>query len=361
MNKELTKRQIIFRITLFLLIIGLVFVYLNMAFKYDNSDMNKKLFNTFYAQEENTIDAVYVGTSATNRYFNDPLCYEESGATVFNLATMGMPMFLYSNVIEEAEKYQNPQLYIIEMRWVLKSREQITDAHVRRVTDSMKFGSNRNDAISKSLEFTEGVENDMSENAIDYYFPILKYTGMLSDGELPADNILLRNTQNPTMGYAMTPNTVVVKEQKEAVYSDGRADLTAEAEETLVELLDYLDALDKDVLFVLSPYSVREGDKDKFNTAIDIVESRGYDVVDFNTPEMIRTLGIDWKKDFYNSKHVNYMGAEKYTRYLTAYIEDNYDLPDHRDDSRFGKWDESYEAYLQFIDNHELKYKQKKM
>ena len=51
MNKELTKRQIVFRITLFLLIIGLVFVYLNMAFKYDNSDMNKKLFNTFYAQE----------------------------------------------------------------------------------------------------------------------------------------------------------------------------------------------------------------------------------------------------------------------------------------------------------------------
>ena len=108
-------------------------------------------------------------------------------------------------------------------------------------------------------------------------------------------------------------------------------------------------------------YRIKEGDKDKFNTAIDIVESRGYDVVDFNTPEMIRTLGIDWKKDFYNSKHVNYMGAEKYTRYLTAYIEDNYDLPDHRDDSRFGKWDESYEAYLQFIDNHELKYKQKKM
>ena len=46
---------------------------------------------------------------------------------------------------------------------------------------------------------------------------------------------------------------------------------------------------------------------------------------------------------------MNYVGAEKYTRYLTAYLKAHYDLPDHRGEAGFESWDKAYKAYKQYV------------
>lgn len=64
----------------FVIIAALLFVYLNRVFTIGNSDSNKQIFNGFYAEEENTIDVIYLGTSATNRYFIPPKAYTDAAA-----------------------------------------------------------------------------------------------------------------------------------------------------------------------------------------------------------------------------------------------------------------------------------------
>ncbi|MBQ3520690.1 MAG: hypothetical protein IJA50_02180, partial [Firmicutes bacterium] len=81
------------RVVLFVIIAALLLVYLNRVFTIGNSDSNKQIFNGFYAEEEETIDVMYLGTSATNRYFIPPIAYNEEGIAAFDLATMGLPMF----------------------------------------------------------------------------------------------------------------------------------------------------------------------------------------------------------------------------------------------------------------------------
>lgn len=352
-RKTPKKKNILIRALIFIVIAGLLTVYLNEVFNLADSDSNKRIFNAFYAEEENTIDAVYFGTSASNRYFISPMAYDREGMAVFVLAAMGMPLFFVPELMEEVEKTQQPELYIIELRWLLKEREQLTDAHIRRVTDSMKYSSNRSDAIEKAMEFTEdtdGALGDISHSKLDYYIPVIKYHSRLSAGDLGPGDIFLLNSKNKTKGYVTSPKTTQQVPQDKAVYSQERADLSPEAEEVLYELLDYCDGLkDKEVLFVLSPYSMKEGQAAKFNTAIDIVTDRGYDVLNFNTEEMVQTLQLDWSTDFYNSKHVNYLGAEKYTRYLTDYLKDNYRLEDHRGDEDYASWDEAYSEYLDYV------------
>ncbi len=352
-KKKSRGRRIAVRAAIFIVVAALLFVYLNEVFNIADSDSNKEIFNAFYEEEEDTIDAVYFGTSASNRYFIGPLAYEETGMTVFTLATMGMPLFFVPNLIEEVEKTQDPQMYIIELRWVLKTKDLITDAHIRRVTDSMKYSENRTDAINKALEFVEGAGGELSnidDSKWDYYVPIIKYHSRLETGDLSVKDVALINTKNETKGYVTSYSTRKQVAQKEPVYSDGRADLSPEAEEALVELLDYCDGLDEDILFVLSPYSMKKGEKDKFNTAMDMVRERGYEVIDFNTPEMAEELDLNWKTDFYNSKHVNFLGAEKYTDYLTEYLSENYDLADHRGEKGYESWDEAYEYYLDYVE-----------
>ena len=158
-EQSLKKQKRLCALRVFFIIAALLFAYFNRVFSISGSDSNRQIFNAFYSEKENTIDVLYLGTSASNRYFISPIAYKETGLTAFTLATMGMPLFFFvPNLIEEAEKTQDPELYIIELRSVVKEKDMVTDAHIRRVTDSMKFSSNRTDAIKKALEFTEGAQ-----------------------------------------------------------------------------------------------------------------------------------------------------------------------------------------------------------
>lgn len=340
----------------FLIIVVLLFVYLNRVFTIANSDSNRQIFNAFYEEKKNTIDVLYMGTSATNRYFIPPMAYNETGITSFNLATMGLPMFFVPTLINEAEKTQDPDLYIIELRNVLKTKNEVTDAHIRRVTDSMKESQNKYDAIDKAMKYTEGATGELSnidDGWMDYFVPIVKYHSRMAAGDIRPADFLPWKTKNKTKGYVLSFNTLKVKAQKEPVYSDGKAALAPEMEQALLETLDACDGLEdgKEVLFVLAPYSMRKGQQEMFNTAIEMVTERGYPVLDFNQKDVTDAMELDWERDLYNSKHVNYIGAEKYTSYLTDYIVEHYDLEDHRGDAKYDSWAKAYETYLNYVKN----------
>ena len=354
-GKKRTKKAIL-GIVIFLLCAGLLFCYLNKVFSMGDADANRQTFKAFYAEPKNTIDVMYLGTSASNRYFINPLAYEEEGITCFTVATMGMPMFFVPDLIDEVQKTQDPQLYIIELRWVLKNRDLITDAHIRRVTDNLKYSGIKKDAIDTAftvMDGSKGMLEDISDNVLDYYIPILKYHGRLSEGNMSPGDFKLTATKNKTKGYVMSFNTTKQVNQFPGRVSQKREPLSDIAEAALNDTLDKCDALtkdgDKQVIFVLSPYCCLKGQKPIFNTAFDMIRDRGYTVLDFNTPEMYEELGLDFNKDYYNSKHVNYIGAEKYTRWLTAYLAEHYDLPDHRGQTGYESWEEAYAAYQEYV------------
>ena len=355
MKTKILERKTGLRVLIFLLIAALLFVYLNQVFSIGNTDASKEIIQSFYDEEDDTIDVIYMGTSATNRYYNPGQAYEEAGVAAYNLAVMGMPMFFMPTLIDEVEKTQDPDLYIIEIRNVLKSKNEVTDAHIRRVTDSMKFSSNRFKAVEIALDYTEGAEGELSnidDEKLSYYVPIIKYHSRATSGELTAGDVFLASGQSAVKGYVLSKLTVTQKAQKASVYSDERSELApemAEAFEATLEVCDELKAEGKEVLFVLSPYVVKDGEMDKFNSAADMIRAHGFDFLNCNDEAVLEEMGINWETDYYNSKHVNYQGAEKYTSYLTEYIKENYEIPDRRDDEAYSSWSDAYTEYLDYV------------
>lgn len=350
--KNILKEKNWLRALIFLIVAALLFVYLNSVFTIGDTDASRQIFEDFYAQEEERIDVMYMGTSATNRYYNTTKAFNDEGVAAYNLAVMGMPMMFMPQLIDEVEKTQDPQLYVVELRNVLKSKNEVTDAHIRRVTDSMKLSSNKFDAIRTAMEYTEGATGELSnidEGLLDYYVPIIKYHGRLLSGDMKVTDVIPVSGQVPVQGFVLSPKTLVVKPQKDSVLSDERTPLAPEMADALESTLDEFDALGKDVLFVLAPYSIKDGDAAKLNTAKDMVEAHGYTVLDFNDPEIFAETGIDRATDFYNSKHVNYLGAEKYTDYLTAYLKANYEIPDRRGNDKYYLWVKGYEKYCDYV------------
>ena len=202
------------------------------------------------------------------------------------------------------------------------------------------------------MDGSKGMLGDIGDKGLDYYIPILKYHGRLSEGNMSPGDFKLTATKNKTKGYVMSFNTTKQVNQFPGRVSKKREPLSDIAETALNATLDKCDTLTKDgkqVIFVLSPYCCLKGQKPIFNTAFDKIRDRGYTVLDFNTPEMYDELGLDFDKDYYNSKHVNYIGAEKYTRWLTAYLKEHYDLPDHRGEAGYESWEKAYEAYKEYV------------
>ena len=353
--KSALERKTGLRVLVFLLIAALLFVYLNQVFSIGNTDASKEIIQSFYEEEDDTIDVMYMGTSATNRYYNPGQAYEEAGVAAYNMAVMGMPMFFVPTLIDEVEKTQDPDLYIIEIRNVLKSKNEVTDAHIRRVTDSMKFSSNRFKAVEIALDYTEGAKGELSnidDEKLSYYVPIVKYHSRATSGELTAGDVFLAPGQTAVKGYVLSKLTVTQKAQEESVYSDDVGELAPEmaaAFEATLDACDQLKAQGKEVLFVLSPYVVKEGEMDKFNAAAEMIREHGFEYLNCNDEAVLEEMGINWETDFYNSKHVNYQGAEKYTAYLTEYIKENYEIPDRSGDETYSSWSDAYEEYLDYV------------
>lgn len=349
---EKTSKNHIIRFVIFLLIFFVVFVYLNKVFTLPEEDENTKIFNSFYAEKENSLDGIYLGSSAVNRFWNAPFAYHESGCSIFAFSTSSQPLVLYRNLIKEAEKTQSPGLYILELRDVTESAENITEEGIRRVTDNMNFFSiNRITTINTALDYAVQGENDVDKNRMDYYLPIIKYHSMWNQGEASADDLLLRNTKDHTKGFLLGKKSFGQAPQEKPLTTDKKRPLAEETDRALKQLLDYCDTLDAKVLFVLSPYSEQdEGELQWINEAVNVVKERGYPVLNFLDEELLEKLDLDWTKHYYDSKHVNILGSEVYTKYLTEYVKQHYALPDHRGESEYESWDEAYEYYVDFTE-----------
>lgn len=340
-----------------LLTVALLY-FLCRLFKIDNSQMTRRL-TTFQNLEENTVDAIYVGSSAVDRYWIGAKAYEEYGMTVYPLSTDGMMCWLMDNMIVECYKTQTPKLIILDMRPFAASDNvsfALNDARVRRVTEELDlFSSNRLSAVKESLGYmSEMYPDDTNKWDVSYYLPFIKFHSKWSE-----DGFTLSQLTTPESKYLgfYVKDTKSIKKKKlsDPVYVDYELPLFDCEEKALNDLLDYLDTLDCEVLFIDNPHVVSEETAARLNTVMKTVSERGYKYLNLNADyETSHLNGIDFKTDFYNNGHVNYYGAEKYTEYLAEYLNENYNLPDRRNEEAVKKdWDGVYDFIKSKIESFE--------
>lgn len=126
--------------------------------------------------------------------------------------------------------------------------------------------------------------------------------------------------------------------------SDTCATLRDNIRQCYIDLLEYVSSQDVSILLVESPFVPLENDVEEMNTLLQLAEE--YHVPVLNTNEYTEEMGLDYRTDFYDTNHVNILGAEKYTKFMAEYLAENYDLPDHRNDDQYAeKWGSAYTNY----------------
>lgn len=359
MNKKQVLRIVAFSVLLFFTL-----VLLCDLFEYQNSNMSRR-YEKYKVLEEDTIDAVFIGTSGVDRYFINSKAYEEYGMTVYPLSTEGEPPWLVLNMVKEAYEHQNPELIIIDARPFIASNfaknTNLTDVRCRRVIDMLDFFSlNRLDAIRRTIEVMSTLDESVHWYTPSYYFSFIRYHNKWSDDDFSFDDMTTERAGY--MGFYVAKSKSVKQTKiKESEYTTETAPLNEISEKYLLELCEYFRENNINALFVDTPTYTGLEESKRRNTFTQIVEKEGFKFINYNTPELDEELGLDRTTDFYNSAHVNYYGAEKFTEHFAEYLDENYSFEDHREDERCAAdWDGIYTKIKKQIAKFEKEAKKKK-
>lgn len=321
----------------FALVFLVLFTFVTYAVRPVDKTKSKPTMAGFYSEPKNTLDIVAVGSSSTYRYVCAPELYKNYGYTCYTMGIASMRGNLFKYFIEEVEKTQEPDLYLLDLRWFVKYQKapEVTSnalGRYRMSTDNMKLSANRFRAIWNTLP--AGVEDKLS-----YFLDIMKYHDNWQT--LDYEN-LLYNKKSALKGFRDSPNHTALNYTDYSKLTAAK-ELSDYSKTLLVDLLDYCRDENINVLFTFSPYLVTKDNIMLQNTVEEIVKSYGFNIL--NTNKHIKEMNIDFTTDFYNSLHTNVLGAVKYTNYLGEYISKNYTINNEHSEEVTKSWNKTAEYW----------------
>ena len=304
----------------------------------------KNRFAGFYAEGKNSIDVLLCGGSTIGTSFSPGYMWGEYGLTSYPISSNTQRPKAIRYLLEEAYKYQKPDVVVVELRMFTYEDEamQTDEAHIREVTDNMKYSLHR---LKTVRNMTDGV--DEFEDKLSYYFDIIKYHSnwamFFSRDEVQK---LTYSKQDLHKGFEH-PVDILYHDIKETPYipTEERLAIPSEQEKVLRELLAFLTEKEQKALFVVTPCIYDTQYFGQMNYMKDIVEQEG-----FRYLNMMDCLDYNYETDYLDGGHANILGAKKCSELLGSILSKEYGLADKRGAQNFDSWDESNKAFWAIYD-----------
>lgn len=294
-------------------------------------------------EPKDSLDMIYIGGSAAVAYWSPFEAYNDCGFTSYDLATDTIQAESILAYMKYAQKYQNPDLYVVGVRSFQYYSDEGDEIGLRNSSDSLDVGINRFDLVRRFLK-----DHKLETDKLSLYLDLIKYHTnyeMLSN-EI-AWSLIDNSAKSDNKGGGIQKQWCYLETPEDFQNSD-RAEINPNDKAVVEELLDYCDRNRLNVFFVVCPYYITEEDYSVYNTIGDMITARGYGFL--NTNDHFEDMDIDFATDFSNRNHVNAKGAEKYTAFLEKYLVENYSLPDHRGERDYDEWDKAGYAFRDFSD-----------
>ena len=294
------------------------------------------------------IDAVFIGSSVMRMSYAPMAAFEQEGIVTYSFTWDALTAESIKYAVKEVYKSQEPKLLVIDLKPFeyrdLKGAN--IEAEIRNFSDAIPYSVNRLEYILEVVP--DNVAEEENKNPLNYIFDISKYHTrwtMLGGDAIRSWNNSVRSI-NKGFGYSTNVSTTDgYIDNSNVTNKVAQSDYI---QEIFAELIDYLDTLDCEVLFLVTTYSEPVKHREHYNFYAEIIEEAGYDYINMNDHQ--DSVNIDFDNDFYDGVHLNLQGALKYTSYLAKYIKDEYNLLDRSEDSTYSKWHEDYREWYDSLD-----------
>ena len=354
---------------------------------------------TFKDEPEGSVDVLYFGTSEIYNDVFPTAMYEETGITGMNFAVSHKSAITTYSQVKYALKYQTPKVVCCDFSALFTNKlpthgdknEQI----YRKIVDTMPD-------IDIRLQLIADMKlADKKTDVLSYLFPIFRYhsrwNNLSREDFLPDYEVsdkykrysagcrlqmreyyeearpeITEDTEITPALWDVTSLTEVKDDEVDLTAADGTAeekteDIAAETEQNKavpgeeipanvsVQYYDKMIRLcqKKGIQVVaLIPPKIRDGALKTARMAAieEYMYSRGVDIIDYNTYEEVNRLGVNLREHYCDAAHMNYKGAVIFSRDLARVLSEKYDLPDHRGDAAFTKWDSYWDEFASAYD-----------
>lgn len=329
----------------FLLLFSAVNFILQKAGGPENNPTNS--WRDFYAEDDDTLDVIVVGSSAMYRYWVAPVAYEQDGYTSFCIGHAGQLFGSVPYIIEEACKTQTPKLFVVETRSLLEEsyaisagqEDEMMNRTLYTISDAY-YQMRQSPTREKMLEALLPPGESLWEWKFGFSIVHDRWDTITLDGIKQ-----IWFPEKSRLKSARTVASITPKTPKETLTLQEEWVLQPSDHKKLDQIVQTAEEYGAEVLFVSTPYIVND---EMYSLQVSLrayCDEMGYDLLDLSSDFSLS--GIDAQWDFYNSRHVNLLGARKTTQCVSAYIMQHYQIQTTYSDALREEWDDALEAYLQ--------------
>lgn len=297
----------------------------------------------FYDEKDNSLDVVFVGPSSVYRYWSPMSAWNLYGFTSYDYSVSAMSRATVLTAIRDLRRTQPSAVIVVDVRPFL---------NVDMVSELDYPERNLMDSIDYSLVRLQGIKYLSDHSTISgqeigsEYMELAQYHNNKTALAEELNWQLIDNRMHSSpdgekfyKGFAIAAKHMYQSEEKVQL-SEGIAE---EVSEYYMDILEYGKKNNLSILFVASPKSLSEQQSEILNRMQLAAEEYGYGFVDGHC--FYKEMDLDFTTDFYNSGHVNILGAEKWTEFVGDYLVSEFGLPDHRKDPKYDAWNAVYEQY----------------
>lgn len=300
----------------------------------ENAEYRNRMVG-FYAEEKDSLNIVSMGSSAMFRYVNNFTLWKEYGLTSYNFCSPEQSLYALEYLVDEVEKTQSPDVYLVDARqFLLNGKKEQNEIKLHQLIDNLKYSMNRCKIINKSI-------SNWSDR-LPYYLDIITYHSnweqLSKDSFAYADNAKVHDMKGWVVVNVMKEVDGLVKAEV-----TGETPIDEDAEKELRYLLDLWKKEEKNVVFVSTPWIIDEENQQKSNYMKRIVEEAGFRFLDANLYQ--EEMELDYNKDFYNARHVNAGGAEKFSKFLGEYLTQEFQFTQIEKESVVESWEKAETLY----------------
>ncbi len=308
--------------------------------------ITKKQTLLYESAIENSIDIAFIGSSSSYRYYNIMDIWDSYGLTSCTYFGVDLPFEFTIPMMDYAQTMQSPQLYVIDLRSVLENEFQIRYFGEHETSVHQEAFANALDLLKDPVSRAQVVlDNQYFED--EKYLQIFKLlynheAFAISMSRLGTEPLAFHGNQAMMLKIENVSDSYVDFSQA----SDSEYILTDETKQYLSEVFDYCNQNNLNVYFTFTPYvdAVNAQDHNIRREIGEYVTENGFYFTDFRSK--FDEINLNTKTDFYDTRHVNLIGAEKYTQFAMEYFLDAYAIVPNYTPEIVSTWNAQYDNWI---------------
>lgn len=268
-------------------------------------------WETYRQEPKNSVDVLYFGSSLAYCNVVPAVVWEKSGIASYVMAGPEQTVPITYRYIKEACRTQNPKAVVLEVTGLFYPEYcNFTKANIAY----MPWSVNR---IAATFEAAE------KELRAGLLFPILDYHSLWMSAGVQQIGQHLNPGTDVFAGYTYLETIVPQTEIKVRGYSADTENYTRNLE-YLNDIYEYCEKHGIQLVLMVTPTKGRIADEAYTQMRKDVAKLENAVFADFN--DVMSELDIDDSTDWYDFIHLNCRGAEKFSRYLGAFLRDELGL-----------------------------------